>query len=58
MIHVTVNVNFPALDRLVDYLDGIQQGQIDQATAALTALRGRLKTANDRLSTVNQTQER
>jgi hypothetical protein len=45
-----ITVQVPALDRLMDYLEGIQQKNIDAATATITAFTARLKQSNDPLT--------
>lgn len=47
-------IDIPALDRLLDYLEGKQQADIDSATAQLSALAQRLQTTNTRLETATK----
>jgi hypothetical protein len=42
-------VEFPALDRLIDYLTGLQQHAVDVQTERLRGLSDRLKASNDKL---------
>lgn len=50
----TITIQVPALDRLLDYLQGIQQGNVDAATVQIVALNARLKQSNDRLAVAVQ----
>ena len=45
-------IDFPALDRLLDYLSANEQSKINALTGQVDALAQRLKTANDKMSTV------
>lgn len=49
---VSVNVKFPALDRLVDYLQLTQQRDIDSLSGQVVALTSRLKNSNDALASI------
>jgi hypothetical protein len=42
-------IDFPALDRLLDYLSALDQGKIDTLTGQVDALAQRLKTANEKI---------
>jgi len=44
---LTINVNFPALDRLMTYLEGAQQKQLDDAVASLKKSRSGVEDAVD-----------
>lgn len=46
-----LRIEIPAMDRLLDYLEGKQQADIDSLTAQLSALTQRLQTTNTRLET-------
>lgn len=45
-------VEIPALDRLMDYLDAQQQGEIDAGAAQVLALTQRLSQSGTQLGTV------
>jgi hypothetical protein len=47
-------IDFPALDRLLDYLSNIDQSKIDTLTGQVATLTQRLKTANEKISVAKQ----
>jgi len=49
-----VLIDFPALDRLMNYLEAEQQKDIDSATARINEVAQRLKTARERLSEIEK----
>ena len=54
---ILIRVDFPALDRLVDFLEADEQSQIDAITTQVQSATARLKTATDRLKTVEQQEQ-
>lgn len=47
-----VLVDFPALDRLLDYLASTEQSEVDAANAQIAALTVRLKQSTDKLQPI------
>ncbi len=47
-----LRIDIPALDRLVDYLNGVNQKQLDALTAQVAGLTVRLKASNDALQVI------
>lgn len=46
---LTIRVDFPALDRLLDFLEANEQGQVDTITAAIRQGNAALKTSTSGL---------
>ena len=47
---IVIRIDFPALDRLLDYLQSADQAAIDAATASVLDASARLKTPTDGLA--------
>jgi hypothetical protein len=43
MLHRTLRIDFPALDRLIDYLEATQQAEVNLATLQIQQATERLK---------------
>lgn len=49
---INVRIDFPALDKLVTYLQANQQAQVDALSTSVGDLANRLKTSSDNLRVV------